>query len=100
MIILNSHSSYFQTSKSITMKEEKIKFALDKIAAENDAMEFMTDLKKAEITDRLIHLTDADSRSVLEIIESSSTCLKESIDFSDTSYLLDLIAQAINEGKG
>lgn len=79
------------------MKEQRIKALLDRLANEQNANTWMYESKKVEIAKKLATLDRANIEIVQEIIESSSIFIKESVDFSSTSYLLAQIAEIINE---
>lgn len=79
------------------MKEQRIKALLDRLANEQNANTWMYESKKVEIAKNLATLDRANIEIVQKIIESSSILIKESVDFSSTSYLLAQIAEIINE---
>ena len=79
------------------MKEQKIKALLDQLANDQNANTWMYESKKVEIAKKLASLDEANIKKVQEVIESSSILIKESVDFSSTSYLLAQIAELINE---
>lgn len=79
------------------MKEQRIKALLDKLANDQNVNTWMYESKKVEIAEKLAALDKANVETVQKIIESSSILIKESVDFSSTSYLLAQIAEIINE---
>lgn len=78
------------------MKKQKIKIILDQVAEKNDAKLWLNESKSKELADKLTVLKDADLESVQKIIESGGYMIKESIDFSNTSYLLSQLIDVIN----
>lgn len=78
------------------MKKQKIKIILDQIAEKNNAKIWLNESKSSEIADKLTILEDADLKSIQKIIESGGYMIKESIDFSNTSYLLSQLIDVIN----
>jgi hypothetical protein len=79
------------------MKEQKIKALLDKLASEQKVSTWMYESKKIDIAQKLAALDKANIEIVQKIIESSSYLIKESVDFSSTTYLLAQIVEIINE---
>jgi hypothetical protein len=79
------------------MKEQKIKALLDKLANDQKVNTWMYESKKVEIAQKLATLDKANIEIVQKIIESSSYLIKESVDFSSTTYLLAQIVEIINE---
>jgi len=78
------------------MKRQKIKIILDQIAEKNNAKFWLNESKSNEIAGKLTNLEEADLKSIQEIIESGGYMIKESIDFSNTSYLLSQLIDVIN----
>lgn len=78
------------------MKKQKIKIILDKIAEKNNAKIWLNESKTTDLADKLALLKKADLEIVKKIIESGGVMIKESIDFSNTSYLLSQIIEVIN----
>ena len=79
------------------MKEKRIKVLLDTLANEENINTWMYESKKVEIAQKLAKLDKANAEIVKTIIQSSSILIKESVDFSNTDYLLAQIAEIINE---
>ncbi len=79
------------------MKEQRIKALLDKLANDQKVNTWMYESKKVEIAQKLATLDKANIEIVQKIIESSSYLIKESVDFSSTTYLLAQIVEIINE---
>lgn len=79
------------------MKEQKIKALLDKLANDQNVNTWMYESKKVEIAQKLAALDKANIEIVQKIIESGSYLIKESVDFSSTTYLLSQIVEIINE---
>jgi hypothetical protein len=79
------------------MKEQKIKALLDRLANEQKVNTWMYESKKIEIANKLAALDKANIEVVQKIIESGSIMIKESVDFSSTTYLLAQIVEIINE---
>jgi len=78
------------------MKKQNIKIILDQIAEKNNAKIWLNESKSNEIAEKLTVLKDADINSIRKIIESGGYMIKESIDFSNTSYLLSQLIDVIN----
>ncbi|PKH52900.1 hypothetical protein CXF68_20320 [Tenacibaculum sp. Bg11-29] len=79
------------------MKELEIKKLLNQIAKEKGIELLLTDAENQKLADKLSNLSLADRESVKEIIDSVSTYIKESVDFTDTNYIIDQIVAAINK---
>lgn len=78
------------------MKEKEIKDLLSQIAKEKGIGLWLTETEKEKLATKILNLSVADRSSVRKIIESVSTYLKESVDFTDTNYLLDQIVAVVN----
>ena len=79
------------------MKKEKLKELLNHLAKQNNATLWLDESKSIEISDILSKLDTANFDIVKKIIQSGSYMIKESIDFSDTDYILAQIVDIINE---
>ncbi len=78
------------------MKENEIKDLLSQIAKEKGIGLWLTESQKEKLATKILDLSVADRASVRKLIESVSTYLKESVDFTDTNYLLDQIVTVVN----
>ena len=79
------------------MNNTEIKRLLDKFAEEKDVKVFLTESRKQEIIQKLEKISSTDRSEVRRIIESVSIYIKESVDFSDTNYIIDQIVAAVND---
>lgn len=79
------------------MKEIEIKELLGKIAKEKGIGPWLTETEKAKLATKLLNLETVDRTSVRKIIESVSIYIKESVDFTDTNYLLDQIVDILKK---
>jgi hypothetical protein len=79
------------------MKELEIKKLLSQIAKEKGIELWLTDAENQKLADKLSNLSLTDRESVKKIIDSVSTYIKESVDFTDTNYLIDQIVAVINK---
>jgi hypothetical protein len=79
------------------MSKVKVKKLLSELAIKNEATIWLNESKSTDIADKLIEENPRDIEAIKKIIESGSFMIKESIDFSDTDYILSQILDAINE---
>jgi len=79
------------------MNKTEVKRLLDRFAEEKNVKIFLTESRKEEIIQKLEKLSSTDRSEVRRIIESVSIFIKESVDFSDTNYIIDQIVAAVNK---
>jgi len=79
------------------MKKDEIKKILDLIASKKGITVWLSDAKSESLAEQLSKLHRTDRASVKQIIDSISIYVKESVDFTDTNYLLDQIVDLINK---
>lgn len=78
------------------MKKQKIKSVLDQASHYSKNNSWLSEAKKNELVNKLSDLENPDIDSIREIIQSDRF-IKESIDFSDTNYLLSQLIKIIKD---
>ncbi|KIA95622.1 MULTISPECIES: hypothetical protein [unclassified Flavobacterium] len=79
------------------MKKQEIKILLNQIALKKGIGFTLTDSVIESLAERISNLQETDRFGVKSIIDSVSIYVKESVDFTDTNYLIDQIVDIVNK---
>ncbi len=79
-------------------KQSDIKRLLDKVIAQKGIGKWISESQVESLATTLSHLSSADRKTIKNKIYSIDVIIKESVDFTDTDYLIDQIVNIINNG--
>lgn len=79
------------------MKKEEIKIVLSQIASKKGISFSLSESVIDRLAERISNLQETDRSGVKSIIDSVSIYIKESVDFTDTNYLIDQIVDIVNK---
>lgn len=79
-------------------KQSDIKRLLDKIVSQKGLGKWISESQVDNLATSLSNLSSASRQEIKNKIYSFNVIIKESVDFSDTDYLIDQIVNIINNG--